>query len=118
MKTLFKTVIQNPYNLSNRSAEEELFPAADYEKMGIMTYSTLAAGLLSGAFAHGKPAPEKSTWGYDPVYQAYQKQVFPGKIELLVNAVSNLAEKYSVSSAAVATAWVLRNKQVICAAKK
>ncbi|MGI5967769.1 MAG: aldo/keto reductase [Anaerotruncus rubiinfantis] len=109
------SVIQNPYNLLNRSAEEELFPAAAYGRLGVMAYSPLGAGLLGGAFADGRPAPEKSTWGYDPVYREYMKRVFPGRIAHIVDAVAGMARRYGVSSAVIATAWVLQNSQVTCA---
>lgn len=109
------SVIQNPYNLLNRSAEEELFPAASYEHIGTMTYSPLAAGLLGGAFSKGKEAPEKSTWSYDACYREYRKLVFPGRISDIVDAVDELGEKYRVSSAVIATAWVLKNPDVTCA---
>lgn len=109
------SVIQNPYSLLNRSAEEELLPAAAHYGIGVMTYSPLAAGLLGGAFAKGRPAPEKSTWGYDPVYVEYMKRVFPGRIAAIVDAVDDLAQRYGVSSAVIATAWVLRNQGITCA---
>ena len=108
------SVLQNPYNLLNRSAEEELFPAVAYGGLGFMGYSPLAAGLLGGAFAHGRPAPEKSTWSYDPCYAEYLRRIFPGSIAQIVDAVWALAQEYHVSSAAVATAWALRHPQVTC----
>ena len=109
------SVIQNPYNLLNRSMEDELLPAAAHKGIGVMTYSPLAAGLLGGAFAHGQTAPEKSTWGYAPLYQEYFKYVFPGRMSGIVDAVSDIAKKYGVSSATVATAWVLQNQTVTSA---
>ncbi len=106
------SVIQNPYNLLNRSAEEDLLPACAYEKLGVMTYSPLAAGLLSGAFAQGKHIPEKSTWCYDPYYAEYLQIVFPGRISAIVDAVNAMGEKYGVSSATIAAAWILKNKSI------
>ena len=99
------SVIQNPYNLLNRSAEEELFPAAAYGRLGVMAYSPLGAGLLGGAFADGRPAPEKSTWGYDPPFYRYcSHTMFPNlwafphrhfyilakKLEIIENQFYNL----------------------------
>lgn len=109
------SVIQNPYNLLNRSAEEELFPAASHEQIGTMTYSPLAAGLLGGAFATGKTPPEKSTWVYDECYREYRDLVFPGRMASIVDTVDDLGKKYGVSSAVIATAWVLKNPDVTCA---
>lgn len=106
------SVIQNPYNLLNRSMEDELLPACRYKGLGVMAYSPIAAGLLSGVFAHGGKAPEKSTWHYESLYQEYLKKVFPGRISTIVDKVYDIAEKYGVSSSAIAVAWLLRNKDV------
>lgn len=108
------SVIQNPYNLLNRSAEEELFPAIAYEGIGFMGYSPLGAGLLGGAFAGGQTPPEKSTWSYDPVYAKYRKHLFSGRAAQIVDRTGAMAEKYGVSSAAIATAWILKNPHVTC----
>lgn len=108
-------VIQNSYSLLNRAAEEELLPAAAYARLGVMAYSPLAAGLLGGAFAHGGPAPEKSTWGHEALYRDYLRYVFPGRVQNIVDAAADLAQSYGVSSATLVTAWVLRQPGVTCA---
>ena len=56
--------------------------------------------------------PEKSTWGYNEMYREYFKTFFPGKVESIVNLVQDIADENNVSSAAVATAWVLCNDAV------
>ncbi|MCC8084313.1 General stress protein 69 [uncultured Clostridium sp.] len=106
------SVIQNPYNLLNRGAERELWPMAEYHKLGTMAYSPLAAGLLGGDFTQGKRPPEKSTWSYDICYAEYLKYVFHGRIEEIVNTVNQMAVKYHTASAAIAAFWVLKNKHV------
>lgn len=106
------SVVQNPYNLLNRSLENEMIPACDYERLGIMTYSPIAAGLLSGAFAHGGKAPEKSTWAYEEAYVEYLKKIFPGRMERIVDAVDDIAGEYGVSSVALSVAWIMRNHSV------
>ena len=105
-------VIQNPYSLLNRSMEDEMIPACRYRNLGIMAYSPIAAGLLSGAFAHGGKAPEKSTWCYEDLYREYLRKVFPGRISMIVDKVYDIAEKYGVCSSSVAVAWILRNKDL------
>ena len=42
--------IQPRYNLLQREAEEELFPLCLAEEVGVLTYSSLAMGLLTGKF--------------------------------------------------------------------
>lgn len=105
-------VLQNPYNLLNRYVERELEPIIRKEKLGLMTYSPVATGLLGGAFSRGKPIPEKSTWGYNEMYREYFKSFFPGKVERIVNLVQDIADDNNVSSAAVAASWVLNNDAV------
>ena len=106
------SVVQNSFNLLNRSAEDELLPACRYNNLGVMTYSPIAAGLLSGVFAHGGKAPEKSTWHYEAVYQEYLKKVYPGRISRIVDTVQDMAEKYGVTSPAIAVAWIMRNRDI------
>lgn len=105
-------VVQNSYNLLNRSLENEMLPACDYNGLGVMTYSPIAAGLLSGAFAHGGKAPEKSTWYYEEIYVEYLKKVYPGRISKIVDAVADMAQKYGVTSPAIAVAWIMRNRSI------
>lgn len=49
--------IEPMYNLVKRQAEVELFPLALSENIGVIVYSPLAAGLLSGKFSDGRPHP-------------------------------------------------------------
>lgn len=107
-------VIQNPYSLLNRGLETEMLPACSFKGFGVMTYSPIAAGLLSGAFANGGKAPEKSTWHYEELYRRYLEKVFPGRIERIVDEVAAIAKRYDTTSVAVAVSWVLAHKEIDC----
>ena len=50
--------IQNPYNLLNRELEREMWPAQRAQGFGVMTYSPLGVGLLSGVYTPGEPPPD------------------------------------------------------------
>jgi aryl-alcohol dehydrogenase-like predicted oxidoreductase len=50
--------IQNPYNLLNRTFEIGLAEMAIREDVGLLAYSPLAFGMLSGKFLHGARPPE------------------------------------------------------------
>ena len=106
------SVIQNPYNLINRAMEEEYLPWTKKNNYGVMTYSPLAAGLLGGQFSFGKVPPEKSTWSYNPVYKEYLEYLMKGKVREVIDAVQTIADRHGVSSATVATAWILANDAV------
>jgi aryl-alcohol dehydrogenase-like predicted oxidoreductase len=60
------------YSLHGREAEYELVPLAIDQGLGILVWSPLAGGLLSGKYRRGQPAPEGSRhlsdWNEPPVY--------------------------------------------------
>jgi aryl-alcohol dehydrogenase-like predicted oxidoreductase len=49
---------QNSYNLLNRSVEHELVPVCERYGIGLVPYSPVANGLLTGKYRRGQPAPE------------------------------------------------------------
>ena len=55
--------VQNHYNLLRRSPERELLPFCREQELGVMTYSPLAVGLLSGRFRRDTPPPSDTLWG-------------------------------------------------------
>ena len=54
------TCLQPLYNLVNRDAEVELFPLCRDQGIGVVSYSPLARGVLSGKYTAGQPPPEGS----------------------------------------------------------
>ncbi|WP_426417065.1 NADP(H)-dependent aldo-keto reductase [Aestuariirhabdus sp. LZHN29] len=50
--------IQNPYNLLNRSFEVGLAEFSHREQLGLLAYSPLAFGALSGKYLHGARSPK------------------------------------------------------------
>lgn len=74
--------IQPMYNLVKRQAEVEILPMAQAEKLGVLAYSPLAAGLLSGKYGKNKkPASGRlvenkiyqARYGEDWVYEVAEK---------------------------------------------
>jgi aryl-alcohol dehydrogenase-like predicted oxidoreductase len=56
-------VCQPYYNLLNRMPEVEILPACDHYGLGVVPYSPIARGLLSGKYKPGAPPPEDSRGG-------------------------------------------------------
>ena len=50
-------VCQPYYNLLNRMPEVEILPACAHYGIGVMPYSPIARGVLTGKYAPGQPAP-------------------------------------------------------------
>ena len=97
------------YSLQGREAEYELVPLAVDQGLGILVWSPLAGGLLSGKYRRGQQPPEGSRhltdWGEPPVYDT---EGLYDIIEVLVK----IAEQRGVSAAQVALAYTLAKPAV------
>ena len=92
------------YSLEARDAEYELVPLALDQGLGILVWSPLAGGLLSGKFRRDADQPEQSRhlsgWNEPPVRN--EDRLYD-TIEVLVDG----AKAHEVSPAQVALAWLL-----------
>ena len=92
------------YSLQARDAEYELVPVALDQGLGILVWSPLAGGLLSGKYRRDQEGPEGSRhltdWGEPPVRN--EDQVYD-----IVDALVEIAEEHGASPAQVALAWTL-----------
>jgi aryl-alcohol dehydrogenase-like predicted oxidoreductase len=92
------------YSLLDRDVEYELVPLSIEEKMGILVWSPLAGGLLSGKIRRGvePPAGSRMTteWGEPPVYNKE-------RMYNIIEALIGVAEGRGVSPAQVALAYLL-----------
>jgi aryl-alcohol dehydrogenase-like predicted oxidoreductase len=92
------------YSLQAREAEYELVPLAVDQGLGVLVWSPLAGGLLSGKYRRGQQPPEGSRhltdWNEPPVYD--QEGLYD-TIEVLVA----IGAEHGVSAAQVALAYLL-----------
>jgi aryl-alcohol dehydrogenase-like predicted oxidoreductase len=91
------------YSLQSRDAEYELIPITLDQGLGILVWSPLAGGLLSGKYRRGKPTPDGrhlKNWGEPPIPD--EKKLYD-TIEVLIA----IAEAKGVPAAQVALAWSL-----------
>jgi aryl-alcohol dehydrogenase-like predicted oxidoreductase len=92
------------YSLQGRDAEYELIPAAVDQGLGVLVWSPLAGGLLSGKYRRDTDAPAGSRqltdWNEPPVYD---REKLYDTVEVLVS----IADDHGVSAARVALAWLL-----------
>jgi aryl-alcohol dehydrogenase-like predicted oxidoreductase len=90
------------YSIAGRDLEREVVPLAEDQGVGIMPWSPLAGGLLSGKFDPGKPGPEgarRTQFDFPPVDKA--------RLEVVLKALRSVSQASGVSVARVALAWVL-----------
>lgn len=105
--------VQNPYSLLNRNLEREIFPLVREFGLGVMAYSPLGVGLLSGAYRTGQPAPAGSLWATRR--EAIFEQTMAGPVGQVIDAVHQIAQELGKSPAQVALAWVLSHPEVTVA---
>ena len=99
--------VQAYYSIAGRDLERELVPMMQEEGLGLMVWSPLAGGLLSGKFGPGAPTAEgarRASFDFPPVNL---ERAWP-----CVEAMRRIGEGYGVSVARVALAWVLSKPHV------
>ncbi|MBB3226461.1 aryl-alcohol dehydrogenase (NADP+) [Luteibacter sp. Sphag1AF] len=107
------TVSEPLYNLVDRSAEVEQLPAAAHFGLGVVPYSPLARGVLSGKYAVGAaPDPDSRAGRGDKRIQ--QTEWRPESLKI-AQTIAEHAAKRGTTSIAFALAWVLRNRHVSAA---
>ncbi len=102
------SVIQPMYNIAKRMAEVELLPMAESEHLGVITYSPLGGGLLTGRYKDGYA----NASGRLVENQNYNKRYGGRFYEHVAREFSSLCSSRGLNEASVAVAWVMANKRV------
>ncbi|MCF3629006.1 aldo/keto reductase [Thalassospiraceae bacterium LMO-SO8] len=101
-------VIQPMYNLVKRAAEAEIFPQAQAEGMGVITYSPVGGGMLSGKYRPGvqpKVGRVKDKQEYAVRYSDDWMLETAGRF-------TEFAEKQGIHPVTLAVAWVAAHPAV------
>jgi aryl-alcohol dehydrogenase-like predicted oxidoreductase len=99
--------VQAYYTIAGRDLEREVIPMAQDQKLGIMVWSPLAGGLLSGKYKAEGPGPEgarRTSFDFPIVDKA--------RAFRCIDAMRPIAEKHQASVAQVAIAWLLHQPVV------
>jgi aryl-alcohol dehydrogenase-like predicted oxidoreductase len=102
--------LQPPYSLVERDAEDELLPFAEREGIGVIVYSPMGSGLLTGRMTRERveAMPDNDWRKSDPSFQEPELSRHLETAERL----TAIGERDGVSAGAVAVAWTLRNPAV------
>ena len=102
-------VLQNQYNILQRwDIEPEILPICRQYGMGMMTYSPLAVGLLTGRFRRGQTPPADSAWTAGDRFDAALDE----KTDQIIQQLVDIGEAQNKTPAQVAIAWILANDDV------
>ncbi|MES2980000.1 MAG: aldo/keto reductase [Pseudomonadota bacterium] len=103
-------VCQPYYNLLNRGAEVEILPACAHYGMGVVTYSPLARGVLTGKYPPGQPPADGTRAGRGD--KRILETEFREESLHIAQQLKARCEASGISPGAFATAWVLANPLV------
>jgi aryl-alcohol dehydrogenase-like predicted oxidoreductase len=100
--------LQAYYSIAGRDLERDLGPLVAEEKLGLMVWSPLAGGLLSGKFGPGAPAVEgarRASFDFPPVDK--------DRAWACIAAMREIGDAHGTSVARVALAWLLAKPAVM-----
>ncbi|MGO9804257.1 MAG: aldo/keto reductase [Steroidobacteraceae bacterium] len=108
---------QMHYSLVGRGLEYEFQSFAEYHNIGILVWSPLAGGFLSGKYSRANPAPAGTRFAEAGSFVPFDREMGYRVVE----ALKEVAGRHDASPARVALAWVLGRpavSSVIVAARK
>ena len=102
--------LQPPYSLVAREAENEILPFAEHEGIGVIVYSPMGSGLLTGRMTRERiqNLPDDDWRKHDERFREPELSGHLAQVERL----KAVAERYDTTPGAVAVAWTLRNPAV------
>lgn len=99
--------LQAYYTIAGRDLERELIPLLEDQKMGLMVWSPLAGGLLSGKYKRNQKGPEgsrRADFDFPPIDK---EKAFD-----ILDVMHPMAEAKGITVARLALAWLLHQKAV------
>lgn len=100
--------IQPMYNLTKRQVEVEILPMAEAEEIGVIPYSPMGGGLLSGKYL-SKERPQSGRLVENSMYsKRYQEEMYYQVAE----SFTNHANERGVAPPSLAVAWVMSHPAV------
>lgn len=103
-------VLQPMYSLVKRQVESEILPLAREETLGVITYSPVGGGVLSGKYGPGK-RPDSGRIVENPQYTSRYREEW---VYETAAAFTQFANERGVHPVSLAVAWVAANPDVTC----
>jgi aryl-alcohol dehydrogenase-like predicted oxidoreductase len=102
--------LQPQYSLIERDAKRELLPYARQQRIGVIAYSPMGSGMLTGAMTRERVSklPEDDWRKHD---QRFNEPQLSRNLDL-VERLKKVADHHETTPGAVAVAWTLRNPAV------
>jgi len=101
--------VQPPYNFLQRDIEEDIIPYCQQEHLGILTYTPLMGGFLTGKYSRNKPPPEGSRFKYN---SGFWEHVNKESNFSVLEQIKKVADNVCIPISKLAIAWILKNQAV------
>lgn len=101
--------VQPPYNLVQRDVEADLLPLCADQQVGVISYSPLAAGFLTGKYGRGNAVPKGTRFDVIP---GHQPLYFTERGYAVLDRLDRAAERSGHSMIQLALAWTLNQPHV------
>lgn len=95
--------MQNEYSLLNREIENEVLPCAIELNVGVLAWSPLGRGVLTGKYRNGIPSDSR---GASPHFAGFVEPYLDERSQRIVEAVQVAADGLGYSPLEVSLAWV------------
>ncbi len=107
------TSLQPPYSMINRTAEAEILPFCAKHGIGVINYSPMQSGLLTGAMTKERVAAFPKD-DFRRNAKSFQEPQLTRNLKL-ADFLGEIGERHGVSAGVVAVAWTLANPAVTAA---
>jgi aryl-alcohol dehydrogenase-like predicted oxidoreductase len=107
------TSLQPPYSMINRAAEPEILPFCQEHGIGVINYSPMQSGLLTGAMTKERVASMPSD-DFRRNTKQFQEPRISRNLQL-AELLRSIGKRHSVEPGVVAIAWTLHNPAVTAA---
>jgi len=101
--------VQPPYNLLQRETEKDLLPFCEQEGLGVLSYTPLMGGFLTGKYSRAAPPPAGSRVAYNP---RYWERLNKESNFTALEQIRRIADETGVAMSKVAVAWILKNPAI------
>ena len=104
--------IQSQYNLIARGTEFEILPVASYNNLGVLPWSPLAGGFLTGKYESGIASAPKGTRIGESQNKEYYEKLENERVKHILDALKGVAEETGRLIGDIALNWLLNNNIV------
>jgi len=98
--------VQPPYNLLQRDIEKDIVPYCQQERLGILSYTPLMGGFLTGKYSKDASPPAGSRFKYNPgLWERASKESNFAVLE----QIRNVADDVGIPIFKLAILWIMKN---------